>query len=107
MCKPYNGYTNYETWNVSLWIDNDEGEQEIWAEMAQKIYDHEGDEGSAAQRLSNVLKDHFNDNRPEVHGTYQDMLQAALDSVNWYEIAENMIGEVDKKEDEEETTDEA
>ena len=21
--KRYNGYTNYETWNVALWIDND------------------------------------------------------------------------------------
>ena len=26
----YNGYTNYETWNVALWIGNDEGLYE-WA----------------------------------------------------------------------------
>lgn len=28
----YNGYTNYETWNVALWIDND---QWYYANMLQ------------------------------------------------------------------------
>ena len=109
MCDKYNGYTNYETWNVKLWIDNDQGEQEYWAEEAQRIYDAETDKDDAANTLSATLKDYFQENKPDVSGTYSDLLQGALDSVNWYEIAENMLEDVDKAEDkeDEETTNEA
>lgn len=32
----YNGWTNYETWAVNLWIDNDGG-TERWTERASEI----------------------------------------------------------------------
>ena len=34
----YNGWTNYETWNVALWMDNDETSYQY--ALIAKAYDH-------------------------------------------------------------------
>ena len=36
--QSYNGWTNYETWNVSLWLQNDEGLYNLALEYAQHGY---------------------------------------------------------------------
>jgi len=100
----YNGWTNYETWNVALHIDNDESSQEYWRDTAKEIYERCFDNADASSaltvdehacfELADCLKDFHDEFMPELQGAYCDLLNAALSSVNWQEIAENLLAEV-------------
>lgn len=112
--KGYNGWHNYETWAVALWLDNEEGSYNLCREWAEECYDEakshyppvidvtgEDDdkwlERTAAGLLADRLKDLHEENAPTVTGIYADLLNAALSEVDWYEIAEHYL------EDEEES----
>lgn len=103
----YNGWTNYETWAVNLWLDNDEGSQDFWREQAQECWDEAAPtsystrEENAVRHLSDRLKDYHEEARPEVDGMYGDLIDAALGAVNWREIAKHYVEDfVDKSSDE-------
>lgn len=105
--RRYNGWTNYETWAVALWIDNEEGSQGYWREEAERhveeaseceaVRDAVWSESEAARfNLADQLKDEITDASPEMEASvYSDLLQSAFDSVNWHEIADNMLSELD------------
>ncbi len=117
--EKYNGWTNYETWNVALWIDNEQGSCSYWRGVAQECWD-EADAPSANARLtgrepftreekavialSRRLKDEMEEANPLASDAsmWSDLLGAALSEVNWTEIAENWLENVDKDEPEEE-----
>lgn len=98
----YNGWTNYETWNVALWMGEAGG---YYDEMAQEIAKDEDSRDDAVYALSKALQSDHEENMPELSGCYSDMLSASLRSVNWYEIAEHYINDncEDMWQDEEET----
>ena len=91
MCNKYNGWTNYETWNVKLW--GADGMDEYWQERANN--------GLSARELANEMKDYYQENSPlaDEASMYADLLGAALDNANWYEIAQSYIDEVETEEE--------
>jgi len=108
----YNGWSNYETWNFKLWLDNDETVHNYIIDEIKKIkaigYDAE------AYEVSNFLRSYIDDNMPNLNvstrsqskygsmcdkqGFYLDILNTALRCINTYEIAESYLE--DLKEDE-------
>jgi hypothetical protein len=99
-----NGWKNYATWNVALWIDNDQGSYSTRCEMAQKCWDNTLDKEDAKCSLAESLKDYVEEMNPirDQSSLFNDLLNAALGEVDWYEIADSFLDDVDMTEDEEE-----
>jgi hypothetical protein len=92
----YNGWTNYETWLVNIWVDNDE---KLYFMKKHIINNH--DWTNKACELSLLLQETFEkqaDNTGLEVGLMSDLLNGALSAVNWYELAEHYI--TDFKDDE-------
>ena len=100
----YNGWRNYETWNVALWMDNDEGSYSYWREEAESIAACADSRESFVDRLARSIETSHTENAPALSGTYADLLGGALSSVDWREIAEHytdLWDEAHPKEEEE------
>ena len=99
--KKYNGWTNYQTWAVKIWLDNDEGTVDLQRELLEQAQNTAWVEGysdwtrkiTTRYFLADWLKDYVTDNNP-LAGTasmYSDLLGSAIDRVDWGEIAEHII----------------
>lgn len=102
----YNGYQNYPTWCVALWLSNDQGSYEYWRDAARQCVAAAPDASqvnagiwtavqAAKYALADRLKASFDEANPlDKPDVWSDLLGFALDAVNWHEVAENILDEV-------------
>ena len=105
MCNSYQGWSNYPTWAVSLWINNEEGSYNYWNDKAQELANEHGKD-EAKYKLAEELKEEFAN--PDIFldksaSMYDDILQWAMEQVDWFEIAESMLEDIEVELDEEES----
>ena len=109
--RTYNGWTNYETWNVALWLGNDQGSSEYWdgeaARCLERAIDGEGNPYAdnvrerAAMLLADQLESEIGDSKDDMleasklsASMFADLLGAALSEVDWREIADHYVNDL-------------
>src|SRR5262245_41764338 len=108
----YNGWKNYETWAVNLWMTNDQGSDSYYRQMASEIWNAEPDTHATTKPvftreeqfcidMSERLKDEFEEGKNDLLeqskrecSVWADLLNAALSEVDWHEIAEHYLDDV-------------
>lgn len=101
--KKYNGYTNYETWLCALWLDNDQGSNEMISEKANELVnsmDDPHDEGEYYKALRE-MSDYLEMLVEEMHecsdmpntGMFADFLNAALKEIDYRDIAGSQLAD--------------
>ena len=101
MATRYNGWENYPTWAVRLWLDNDEASQERALEMAkQAVHDAKTplrfNDMEIERKADGLLADHLRvfvqNEEPHLPASmFSDLLGWAIGQVNWYELAASYI----------------
>ncbi len=110
--KTYNGWTNYETWAVGMYLDGNytgSGTYEHVVELVQAnlSFQHLEADGIERRRIADHLEafirdetdpcGYGNDDATELNPLVSDLLGASLSSVDWYELAEAWIENVNEQ----------
>lgn len=94
MTETYNGWKNYPTWAVNLWLSNDEGLYRQTVGMVAGIkssFPAEMVRVETADAIRDYVKD---DLTPDLGASFAaDLLGYALDTVDWFEIADAWLEE--------------
>jgi hypothetical protein len=76
---PYEGWSNRETWNIALWLNNTEGDYRYCMELAEKH--------KTKTALGKALKENYG------QVGFGDTPASRMNRVHWSEVAESFLPE--------------
>lgn len=99
----YNGWSNYETWCVNLWLSNEEDSYNDLRNMADDVLQDVDDPAAfvsaMADRIKNYVEELAEATVPDLFASgtlVLDLYNAAVSDVDWYDIARSAIDEAMK-----------
>jgi hypothetical protein len=94
----YNGWSNYETWCVNLWLTNEQGTYSDVESMVNELDDNFEDNDDVRREMAEWLKNYVEDLAEatcpgviEGASFVADMFGSALGEVDWYELATSFM----------------
>jgi hypothetical protein len=105
----HEGWTNFETWAVRMGLKKDQASYEHYRELAEialedTVESYEGKLDATTRKeatglLAQRVRGEVEAAAPELGGTlYSDLLNAALSRVDWLEIAEDLLADLQPNE---------
>jgi hypothetical protein len=93
--QKYNGWTNWETWNFKLWLDNSEDSYKAIIYLAEEVEESEEGPFTLSKELESLANDLCEESVRFESGFFADVCNSAIRKVNFYEIAEAYLEELE------------
>lgn len=93
----YNGYTNWETWEVHNHLDSDmlaEWAHDALESAIEDYSDAENVRESAIDFMAGCIEEFVNDNAPDTDGLYSSLMWQSLGQVDYSCIAEGYVNDI-------------
>lgn len=98
MSQGYNGWANWETWIINLYFGDD---QQWLFDMAEQC---DFDQSDFADALETYVYDYVEDMDGKLSGLVSEFFTGCMKEVDWQELAENYLSDMDIPTEEEEET---
>jgi hypothetical protein len=94
----YNGWTNWETWNCKLWLDNDQSVYYTVQDICKLGLEYEKSAYDVGENVHDFVLDLYEDRDAEkLWGFFTDVIYQSMRVVNWTEIAQHIMDDTEEE----------